>query len=34
MRAGRQQGLKERVQAAAPAEVLRAPALPGTENLR
>lgn len=33
MRAGRQQGLKGRVQAAAPAGVLRAPALPGTKNL-
>lgn len=31
LRAGRQQGLKRRVQAAAPAGVLRAPALPGTK---
>lgn len=34
MRAGRQQGLKGRVQAAGQAGVLRAPALPGTKNLR
>lgn len=34
MRAGRQQGLKGHVQAAGQAGVLRAPALPGTKNLR